>query len=57
MLHHFEAAQAVFPRATQEHGQIVFAVGEALAHLRRLERQGRIAAEPRADGVTLFRAT
>jgi glyoxylase-like metal-dependent hydrolase (beta-lactamase superfamily II) len=52
----FEAAQAVFPRATQEHGQIGFAVGEALAHLRRLERQGRIRAEPRADGVLLFRA-
>ena len=33
-----------------------FAVGEALAHLRRLERQGRVTAEPRADGVTLFRA-
>ncbi len=52
----FEAAQAVFPRATQENSQIGFAVGEALAHLRRLERQGRLTAEPRADGVALYRS-
>lgn len=52
----FEAAQAVFPRAAQENGQIGFAVGEALAHLRRLQRQGRILAEPGRGEALLFRA-
>lgn len=52
----FEAAQAVFPRAAAENGQIGFAVGETLAHLRRLERQGRVAAEPGKGEAVLFRA-
>jgi len=52
----FEAAQAVFPRAVQENGQIGFAIGEALAHLRRLQRQGRVTAEPGPGGALLFRA-
>jgi glyoxylase-like metal-dependent hydrolase (beta-lactamase superfamily II) len=52
----FEAAQAVFPRATQENAQIGFAVGEALAHLRRLERQGRLRAEPGRGEAVVFRA-
>jgi glyoxylase-like metal-dependent hydrolase (beta-lactamase superfamily II) len=51
----FEAAQALFPRAAVEQTQIGFAVGETLAHLRRLERQGRVLAEPGADGVPRFR--
>lgn len=50
-----EAAQVVFPRAAVEQTQVAFAVGESLAHLRRLERQGRVRAEPGADGVPRFR--
>jgi glyoxylase-like metal-dependent hydrolase (beta-lactamase superfamily II) len=53
----FEAAQAVFPRATQETVQIGFAVGEALAHLRRLQREGRLRVEPGPGEPVLFRAT
>ena len=53
----FEAAQAVFPRAAQENGQIGFAVGETLAHLRRLERLGRVTVEPGRGEAVLFRAT
>jgi glyoxylase-like metal-dependent hydrolase (beta-lactamase superfamily II) len=52
----FEAAQVLFPRAAQEQGQIGFAVGETLAHLRRLERQGRVEAIPGPGEATLFRA-
>jgi glyoxylase-like metal-dependent hydrolase (beta-lactamase superfamily II) len=52
----YEAAQILFPRAAQEMGQIGFTVGETLAHLRRLERQGRVAAEPGPDGVPRYRA-
>lgn len=51
----FEAAQALFPRAAVEQTQVGFAVGETLAHLRRLERQGRVVAEPGADGAPRFR--
>jgi glyoxylase-like metal-dependent hydrolase (beta-lactamase superfamily II) len=51
----FEAAQSLFPRAAVEQTQVGFAVGETLAHLRRLERQGRVAAEPGADGAPRFR--
>lgn len=39
----FEAAQSLFPRAASDLPQIGFAIGETLAHLRRLERQGRVA--------------
>jgi glyoxylase-like metal-dependent hydrolase (beta-lactamase superfamily II) len=42
----FEAAGVLFPRATQEVAQIGFTVGETLAHLRRLERQGRLTVVP-----------
>ncbi|WP_052388792.1 MBL fold metallo-hydrolase [Belnapia moabensis] len=42
----YEAAQFLFPRAAQEIGQVSFTVGETLAHLRRLERQGRLRVEP-----------
>lgn len=52
----FEAAQLLFPRAAQEQGQIGFAVGETLAHLRRLERQGRVEAIPGPGEAVLFRA-
>ncbi|WP_135465970.1 MBL fold metallo-hydrolase [Crenalkalicoccus roseus] len=52
----FEAAQLLFPRAAQEPGQIGFAVGETLAHLRRLERQGRVEAIPGTGEAVLFRA-
>ncbi|MCO6415934.1 MBL fold metallo-hydrolase [Siccirubricoccus sp. KC 17139] len=41
----FEAAQILFPRAAGEMTQIGFTVGETLAHLRRLERQGRLTVE------------
>jgi len=51
----FVAAQRLFPRAAAEQGQIGFAVGETLAHLRRLERQGWLDAEPAADGVLRWR--
>ena len=53
----FEAAQAVFPRAAAENGQVGFAVGEALAHLRRLERQGRVEMRRGRGEVALFHAT
>ena len=46
----------LFPRATQEMGQIGFTVGETLAHLRRLERQRRVAAEPGPGEAVRFRA-
>ena len=51
----FEAAQTLFPRAAMEQTQVAFAVGETLAHLRRLERQGRLLAEPGRDGLPRFR--
>jgi glyoxylase-like metal-dependent hydrolase (beta-lactamase superfamily II) len=51
----YEAAQVLFPRATLEMGQIGFTVGETLAHLRRLERQGRLAVEPLQGEVARFR--
>jgi glyoxylase-like metal-dependent hydrolase (beta-lactamase superfamily II) len=49
----FAAAQRLFPRASAEPMQIGFALGETLAHLRRLQREGRVAVEPGA--VPLFR--
>jgi glyoxylase-like metal-dependent hydrolase (beta-lactamase superfamily II) len=52
----FEAAQVLFPRATGEVTQIGFTVGETLAHLRRLERQGRLAAAPGPGGALRYRA-
>ena len=51
----FVAAQGLFPRAAAEQTQIGFAVGETLAHLRRLERQGWIEAEPGPDGALRWR--
>jgi glyoxylase-like metal-dependent hydrolase (beta-lactamase superfamily II) len=51
----YEAAQVLFPRATLEMSQIGFTVGETLAHLRRLERQGRLAVEPMQGEVARFR--
>jgi len=51
----FEAAQLLFPRAAQEPSQIGFAVGETLAHLRRLERQGRVEVIPGTGETVLFR--
>jgi glyoxylase-like metal-dependent hydrolase (beta-lactamase superfamily II) len=47
----YEAAQVLFPRATQELAQVGFTVGETLAHLRRLERQGRVFAEPAGEAL------
>ncbi|HYZ33061.1 MAG TPA: MBL fold metallo-hydrolase [Crenalkalicoccus sp.] len=52
----YEAAQALFPRAAQEPSQLAFAVGETLAHLRRLERQGRVAERPGRGEAVQFRA-
>ena len=52
----FEAAGVLFPRATQEVAQIGFTVGETLAHLRRLERQGRLAVVPGAGEAVRFQA-
>jgi glyoxylase-like metal-dependent hydrolase (beta-lactamase superfamily II) len=52
----YEAAQVLFPRASAEMTQIGFTVGETLSHLRRLERQARVVAETRADGVARFLA-
>ena len=52
----YDAAQVLFPRATQEMGQIGFTVGETLAHLRRLERQGRVAALPGPGEAVRFRS-
>ena len=51
----FEAAQVLFPRATGELPQMGFTVGETLAHLRRLERQGRLAVEPGPGESVRFR--
>ena len=51
----FEAAQTLFPRAAMEQTQVGFAVGETLAHLRRLERQGRVVPEAGTDGLRRFR--
>ena len=51
----YEAAQVLFPRAAQEITQISFTVGETLAHLRRLERQGRVAREPGVGETVIFR--
>ncbi len=51
----FEAAQGLFPRAAMEQTQVGFAVGETLAHLRRLERQGRAVSEPGPGGAPRFR--
>ncbi|HYE01076.1 MAG TPA: MBL fold metallo-hydrolase [Alphaproteobacteria bacterium] len=45
---------ALFRRPLDDH-QLIFAVGEALAHLNRLIRAGEIAAEPGADGITRYR--
>lgn len=53
----YEAAQVLFPRAAQEVTQIGFTIGETLAHLRRLERQGRIAVTAGPVGVRHYRAT
>jgi glyoxylase-like metal-dependent hydrolase (beta-lactamase superfamily II) len=50
----FEAAGVLFPRATQEMSQIGFTVGETLAHLRRLERQGRMAVMPGSGEAVRF---
>ena len=50
-----EAAQVLFPRAAGELPQMGFTVGETLAHLRRLERQGRLVAEPGAGEAIRFR--
>lgn len=52
----YDLAQALFPRAAVEPSQIGFAVGETLAHLRRLERQGRVEAVPGPGEAVLFRA-
>lgn len=52
----YDAAQVLFPRATQEMGQVGFTVGETLAHLRRLERQGRVAALPGPGEAVRFRS-
>ncbi len=52
----FEAAGVLFPRATQEMAQIGFTVGETLAHLRRLERQGRLAVVPGPGEAVRFQA-
>jgi glyoxylase-like metal-dependent hydrolase (beta-lactamase superfamily II) len=51
----YEAAQVLFPRAAGELPQIGFTVGETLAHLRRLERQGRLTVEPGFGGAVRFR--
>ncbi|MFZ4405729.1 MAG: MBL fold metallo-hydrolase [Paracraurococcus sp.] len=51
----FESAQILFPRATGEVAQMGFTVGETLAHLRRLERQGRLAKEPGPGEAVRFR--
>lgn len=51
----FEAAQVLFPRASGEIAQTGFTVGETLAHLRRLERQGRLAVEPGPGETVRFR--
>jgi glyoxylase-like metal-dependent hydrolase (beta-lactamase superfamily II) len=37
--------------------QIVFAIGEAIAHMRWLERRGHVEAASRADGAITYRAT
>ncbi len=50
-----EAAQALFPRAAVEQTQIGFAVGETLAHLRRLERQDRLEVIPPERGEEALR--
>jgi glyoxylase-like metal-dependent hydrolase (beta-lactamase superfamily II) len=52
----YEAAQILFPRAAQELTQIGFTVGETLAHLRRLERQGRLAVQPGPGEAVRFRS-
>jgi glyoxylase-like metal-dependent hydrolase (beta-lactamase superfamily II) len=52
----FEAAGVLFPRATQEMAQMGFTVGETLAHLRRLERQGRLAVVPGPGEAVRFQA-
>jgi glyoxylase-like metal-dependent hydrolase (beta-lactamase superfamily II) len=52
----YEAAQILFPRAAQELTQIGFTVGETLAHLRRLERQGRLAVQPGPAEAVRFRS-
>jgi hypothetical protein len=52
----FEAAGVLFPRATQEMSQIGFTVGETLAHLRRLERQNRLAVVPGPGEAVRFQA-
>ena len=44
----------LFPRAAGEMGQVGFTVGETLAHLRRLQRQGRLVMDP--GEVPRFRA-
>jgi glyoxylase-like metal-dependent hydrolase (beta-lactamase superfamily II) len=51
----FEAAGVLFPRATQEMAQIGFTVGETLAHLRRLQRQGRLEVVPGGGEAVRFR--
>jgi glyoxylase-like metal-dependent hydrolase (beta-lactamase superfamily II) len=53
----YEAALVLFPRAAAETSQIGFAVGETLAHLRRLERQGRVEVVPGSGETVVFRAT
>ena len=52
----YEAAGVLFPRATGEIGQIAFTVGETLAHLRRLERQGRMEVVPGPGEAVRFQA-
>lgn len=52
----FEAAQSLFPRAAADLPQIGFAIGETLAHLRRLERQGRLEVVPGRGEAVLFRS-
>ncbi|MDI3309351.1 MAG: MBL fold metallo-hydrolase [Acetobacteraceae bacterium] len=51
----YDAAQILFPRAAQEMSQIAFTVGETLAHLRRLERQGRLELLPGPGEAVRFR--
>lgn len=48
-----DITRMMFRRALDTH-QLAFAAGEALAHLNRLEHQGRLVRHPRGDGVWLF---
>ena len=46
----------LFPRELDTH-QVMFAMGEAIAHLNRLEYAGRLVREEGADGIVRHRRT